>query len=105
MKAIVQSRRGLPTDIHVIKIYDATVVTTNVGQQVAGRVPVPALRGWRLAAGRRPVPLLRLRRAHLGHGGHDLRQDKDAVDGVVSRLLAVQHEQGRRLRPEPTKDT
>ena len=42
MKAIVQSRRGLPTDIHVIKIYDATVVTTNVGQQrvLRGRCPV-----------------------------------------------------------------
>ena len=39
--------------------------------------------------------------ADLGDGGHDLRPDADAADGVVHRVLAVRHAEGRDLGAEP----
>jgi transposase-like zinc ribbon protein len=37
----------------------------------------------------------------LGDGGHGLRPDPDAADGVVHRVLAVRHPEGRHLGAEP----
>lgn len=37
---------------------------------------------------------------YIGDGRHDLRPDAHAAHGVVHRLLAVRHPEGRRLGPE-----
>ena len=59
----------------------------------------PALRACRRLAGRRwPVQVRRLRGAHVGDGGHDVRPAPDAADGVVHGVLAVRHAEGRRSR-------
>ena len=55
--------------------------------------------GWRLGDGR--IECGGCRRADLGDGGHDLRQDPHAADGVVHCLLAVRHGQGRDLGAAP----
>src|SRR4029077_4962564 len=69
---------------------------------LAGRVHLPGLRSCRrLAAGRWPPGVCCLPRAHVGDGGHDLRPDPDAADGVVHRLLAVRHAERRHLGAEP----
>jgi Transposase zinc-ribbon domain len=55
--------------------------------------------GWRLGDGRAGVR--RLSRGHVGGGGHDLRPDPDAADGVVHRVLAARHSEGRHFCAEP----
>ena len=45
--------------------------------------------------------LHRLRCAHFADGGHDLRPNAHAADGVVDRLLAVRDPEGRDLGAEP----
>ena len=69
----------------------------------AGRAVSPArhagMRG--LAAGRWPVSSAAAAAADVGDGGHDLRPDADAADGVVHRVLAVRHAEGRDLGAEP----
>ena len=54
-----------------------------------------------LAAGRWPAGMRRVQFADLGDGGHDLRPDADAADGMVHRVLAVRHAEGRYLGAEP----
>ena len=56
-------------------------------------------RGWRLGDGR--IMCAALRAPDVGDGGDDLRPDADAADGVVHRVLAVRHGQGRDLGAEP----
>ena len=72
---------------------------------MAGRLRLPRLRPRRgLAAGRWAVRVRRLPGAHLDDGGHDLRPDAHAADGVVHPLLAVRLRQGRYLRAESATD-
>jgi hypothetical protein len=59
----------------------------------------PGVRPWqKLAAWGRPHPVRRLRMPDFGDGGDDFRPDADAADGVVHRVLAVRHGQGRDRR-------
>jgi len=69
---------------------------------VAGWLRLLRLRPRRgLAAGRWAVRVRQLPGAHLDDGGHDLRPDAHAADGMVHRLLVVRLRQGRHLRAEP----
>src|SRR5713226_3744516 len=58
----------------------------------------------RLAPGRWQVHVFRVWRPYLGDSGHDLRPDANTIDGMVHRLLAIRHRQGRDLGPEPEAD-
>ena len=62
---------------------------------------LPRLRPrWRLAPERWAVHVSHVLHAQFGDGRNDLRPDEDAADGVVDRLLAVCHRQGRDLGVE-----
>ena len=68
---------------------------------VAQRLRLPELLPRRrLASGRWPVHVFRVWGAHFGDSGDDIRPDPYAADGLVHRLLAVCHRQGRDLGPE-----
>src|SRR5680860_1269665 len=56
--------------------------------------------GWATAVPLRDVPVV-----HVTDGGHDLRPDAHAADGVVHRVLAVRHPEGRHLGAEPAAGT
>src|SRR5271169_433491 len=58
---------------------------------VAWRLRLPEVRAWRLGRGRWPVQVRGLRQADFGDGGHAVRPQADAADGVVHRLLDVRY--------------
>jgi hypothetical protein len=69
------------------------------GQAVSAARAAVTARGWRLGDGR--LECARCRSRTSVTAGHDLRPDADAADGMVHRVLAVRHAEGRHLGAEP----
>src|SRR5664279_5593129 len=89
---MVPHRRGLPGP--------SGVAALACGFLLSGLWP-----GRWLAAGRRPVHVRGVWQAYVSDRRHGVRPDENPADGVVQRLLAVRHEQGRRFGAEPAAHT